>query len=151
MILVILACLFTVACVTPANPVQPLPPPVEEVPAVVEGQPYLKAEEVALYLHMFGTLPSNFLSKSQAERLGWVPSKGNLWDVAPGAAIGGDRFGNREGLLPDKSGRGYFECDVNYEGGFRGPERLVYSSDGLVFYTADHYESFTLLYGEVND
>jgi guanyl-specific ribonuclease Sa len=62
--------------------------------------------------------------------------------------IGGDRFGNREGLLPESDGRKYFECDVAYEGGYRGAERLVYSNDGLIYYTPDHYESFTLLYGE---
>ena len=63
-------------------------------------------------------------------------------------SIGGDRFGNREGLLADKEGRQYYECDINYEGGFRGPERLVYSNDGLIYYTGDHYDSFELLYGE---
>jgi guanyl-specific ribonuclease Sa len=60
--------------------------------------------------------------------------------------IGGDRFGNREKLLPEESGRTYFECDVNYEGGFRGSERLVFSNDGLIFYTEDHYESFEKMY-----
>jgi len=58
------------------------------------------------------------------------------------------RFGNREGLLPEADGRTWYECDVNYMGGFRGAERLLYSSDGLIYYTDDHYASFTLVYGE---
>jgi len=77
--------------------------------------------------------------------LGWDSQKGNLWDVAPGCCIGGDRFGNREGLLPDGK---WYECDVNYEGGYRGAERLVFSEDmESIYYTADHYESFECLYG----
>ena len=74
-------------------------------------------------------------------------NKGNLWDVADGMSIGGDRFGNREGILPE--GENYRECDVNYAGGYRDAERLVYSTDDFdIYYTADHYESFELLYGE---
>ncbi|MGN1069057.1 MAG: ribonuclease domain-containing protein [Candidatus Fimadaptatus sp.] len=61
-------------------------------------------------------------------------------------SIGGDRFGNREGLLPDARGRQYYECDVNYDGGYRGGERIVFSSDGLIYYTCDHYNTFALLY-----
>ncbi|WP_276648398.1 ribonuclease domain-containing protein [Trichococcus flocculiformis] len=63
-------------------------------------------------------------------------------------SIGGDCFGNREGLLPKKSGRTYYEADIDYDGGYRGAERIVYSNDGLIFYTDDHYESFEQLYGE---
>ena len=110
-----------------------------------EGQ-YSDKEHVALYLHTYGHLPSNYLTKSEAEKLGWVSSKGNLWDVAPGMSIGGDRFGNREGLLPDASGRRWYECDIGYEGGFRGGMRIVFSSDGLIYYTEDHYSSFEQLY-----
>jgi len=99
-----------------------------------------------LYIKTYGCLPPNFITKDDAEDLGWVSSKGNLHDVAPGKSIGGDRFGNREGLLPKASGRQYYECDINYSGGHRGAERIVYSNDGLIFYTSDHYESFTQLY-----
>lgn len=66
--------------------------------------------------------------------------------ILPGMSIGGDRFGNREGLLPDAEGRKWYECDINFSGGFRGAERIVYSNDGLIYYTSDHYESFTQLY-----
>lgn len=107
---------------------------------------YYTPDEVALYLHAFGDLPGNYITKNDAQKLGWVSSKGNLWDVAYGYVIGGDRFGNREGLLPDAEGRNWYECDVNYFGGFRGSERLLFSTDGLIYYTNDHYVSYTLLY-----
>jgi len=110
------------------------------------GMDYSSTEEVALYLYVFQELPPNFITKADARDWGWVSSEGNLWDVAYGMSIGGDRFGNREGLLPDERGRTWYECDVNYEGGFRGGERIVYASDGLIYYTGDHYESFELLY-----
>ena len=98
-------------------------------------------------LYLYGELPGNFITKAEARELGW--DGGGLEDVAPGKCIGGDYFGNYEGLLPAADGRTYFECDINTLGAnSRGPERIVYSSDGLVYYTADHYESFTLLYGE---
>lgn len=71
-----------------------------------------------------------------------------MWDVTDKMSIGGDRFGNRENRLPIKAGRVYYECDINYKGGYRGPERLVYSNDGLIYYTGNHYDSFTLLYGD---
>ena len=78
--------------------------------------------------------------------MGWDSKKGNLDEVAPGKSIGGNKFGNREGLLPEKKGRTYYECDIDYNGGYRGGKRIVYSSDGLIYYTEDHYNSFELLY-----
>lgn len=110
---------------------------------------YTSKEDVALYIDSYDKLPNNYLTKREASDLGWQSNEGNLWDVTDRMSIGGDRFGNREGLLPEKDGRQYYECDINYEGGYRGAERLVYSNDGLIYYTADHYESFELLYGEV--
>ena len=95
-----------------------------------------------------GELPPNYLTKSEARKLGWDASSGNLWDVTDKGVIGGDRFGNREGNLPTKKGRQYFEADVNYEGGRRNAHRLVYSNDGLIFYTDDHYNTFEKLAGE---
>ncbi len=118
-----------------------------EVPQSVEKDgSYTSPEDVAEYIHTFGTLPGNFITKSEAKKLGWVSSEGNLWDVAYGKSIGGDRFGNYEKLLPEAEDRTYTECDVNYEGGYRGGERIIFSNDGLIFYTNDHYESFTQLY-----
>jgi guanyl-specific ribonuclease Sa len=115
---------------------------------VTEGQSYSTKDEVAAYIRQFNALPPNYLTKDEAEALGWDNAQGNLWEVTDGMSIGGDFFGNREGLLPKKSGRTYYEADINYNGGYRGAERIVYSNDGLIFFTDDHYESFEQLYGE---
>ena len=115
---------------------------------ISENGTYSSRDEVAEYLHQYGHLPSNYLTKKEAQDLGWVANKGNLWQVAPGMSIGGDRFGNREGLLPKASGRTYYECDIDFDGSYRNGKRIVYSNDGLIYYTEDHYESFQLLYGE---
>lgn len=117
-------------------------------PEIREDGEYSSREEVAEYLHTFGHLPSNYLTKKQAQELGWESSQGNLWQVAPGMSIGGDRFGNREGLLPEAAGRQYYECDIDFDGGRRNGKRIVFSNDGLIYYTGDHYASFQLLYGE---
>lgn len=115
---------------------------------VVEAGEYSSKEEVALYLYLYGHLPGNYITKKAAGKLGWDSSKGNLWDVAPGKSIGGDSFGNYEGLLPEADGRSYHECDIDYQGGYRGSKRILFSDDGLIYYTEDHYTSFELLYGE---
>lgn len=108
---------------------------------------YTGMEEVAEYLRYYGDLPENFMTKKEAESLGWTG--GSLEDFAPGMCIGGDRFGNYEKLLPAKKGRVYYECDIDTLGAEkRGAKRIVYSNDGLIYYTEDHYESFRLLYGE---
>lgn len=109
---------------------------------------YNSMEEVALYLHIYEELPENFITKKEATNLGWESKEGNLWDVTDKNSIGGDKFGNREGILPKAEGRQYYECDINYEGGFRGSERIVYSNDGLIYYTEDHYKTFKLIYGD---
>lgn len=114
--------------------------------AITEDGTYTSADEVAEYIHLYGHLPSNYITKKEAETLGWENSKGNLWDVAPGKSIGGSRFGNYEGLLPDAQSRKWYECDINYQGGYRNSERIVYSNDGLVYYTNDHYKTFKQYY-----
>ena len=113
-----------------------------------EDGSYTSKEEVAAYLYQYGRLPSNYITKKEAKKLGWVNTKGNLGEVAPGKCIGGDYFGNYEGMLPEDDDRDYYECDVNTDGSYRGEERIVYSNDGLIYYTPDHYDSFELLYGE---
>lgn len=100
-------------------------------------------QDIADYIFAHGTLPDNFLTKSEARQLGWDSSQNYVSDVAPGYSIGGDKFGNYEGLLPDASGRKWYEADANYTTGPRGAERILYSSDGLVYYTSDHYQTFT--------
>lgn len=115
-----------------------------------ESGSYTSKEDVAAYIHQFGHLPDNFITKKEAKNAGWVSSKGNLSEAAPGKSIGEDRFGNYEGILPEKEGRQYYECDIDSDGGYRGAKRIIYSDDGLVYYTEDHYETFELLYGEEN-
>ena len=106
---------------------------------------YYSKEDVALYIHLYGKLPSNFITKKEARDLGWTG--GSVEAYKKGAAIGGDYFGNYEGLLP--KGHKYYECDINTKGKkSRGGERIIFSTDGLIYYSADHYENFVLLYGE---
>ena len=116
-------------------------------PQLSEDGSYTTKEDVALYLHLYGQLPQNFITKKEAQALGWPG--GDLEPYAPGKCIGGDRFGNYEGLLPEKKGRSYQECDIDTLGAkARGAKRIVFSNDGLIYYTPDHYQSFELLYGE---
>ena len=121
--------------------------PYEDLPAIDEDGSYNSMEDVSLYLHTYDHLPDNYITKQEARDLGWTG--GSVERYAPGCAIGGDRFGNREGLLPSEKGRTYYECDIDTIGETsRGAKRIIFSSDGLIYYTEDHYESFTLLYGE---
>ena len=109
-----------------------------------EDGTYNSAGDVSLYLYTYGHLPENYITKNEARDLGW--SGGSVEKYAPGYAIGGDKFGNREGVLPDGT---YHECDIDTIGqNSRGAKRLVYADDGRIYYTEDHYETFTLLYGE---
>lgn len=101
----------------------------------------LTSEEVVIpFVKQNGTLPPYYLTKSEAKKKGWVPSQGNLCEVLPGQAIGGDRFSNREGKLP--RGEQYFEADVNYNCGHRGADRIVFTKEGEVWLTHNHYKSF---------
>lgn len=107
---------------------------------------YTDKDNVALYIHTYSHLPKNYITKKEAQSLGWVSQQGNLHKVAPGKSIGGDKFGNFEGLLPKQKGRQYYECDIDYGGGKRNAKRIVFSNDGLIYYTNDHYNSFEKLY-----
>lgn len=123
----------------------PISSHISELPSLDEDGAYTSKEDVALYLQLYGKLPHNFITKSEARALGW--SGGSLEPYAPGCCIGGDRFGNYEELLPE--GHTYTECDIDTLGAnSRGAKRIVFSEDGLIYYTEDHYESFVLLYGE---
>ena len=118
----------------------------ESEAALDENGSYTTKEDLALYIHTYGHLPPNFITKKDAEKAGW--SGGSLEKVLPGMCIGGDRFGNYEGLLPKAKGRSWTECDVNTLGAkSRGAERIVFSNDGLIYYSPDHYDSFEQLYG----
>ncbi len=109
-----------------------------------EPGPITEPQAIADYLFEYGELPPNFMTKEEANALGWYG--GDLSRYAPGMSIGGDRFGNYEGKLPKAKGRKFTECDANYTGGNRGAERIVYSNDGHVWYTPDHYETFIELF-----
>ena len=114
--------------------------------SVTEDGTYSSKDEVAAYIHQFGHLPSNYITKNEAKKLGWISSEGNLWDVAPGKSIGGDYFGNYEGILPEAKGREYRECDIDFSGSRRNAKRIIFSNDGLIYYTEDHYNTFEQLY-----
>lgn len=105
-----------------------------------------RQQRVADYLHQHQRLPAYYLTKSAARKLGWEPSQGNLCQTLPGRAIGGDNFSNREKVLPEKAGRRWFEADVNYDCGRRGSDRMLYSSDGMIFVTRDHYRHVEQVY-----
>ena len=124
-------------------------PPQEDAEEALlpEDGVYTTKEDVALYIHQYGRLPDNFITKKAVEKLGWPG--GSLEPYAPGMCIGGSHFGNYEGLLPEAEGRTYTECDIDTLGAEkRGAKRIVFSNDGLIYYTEDHYKSFELLYGE---
>lgn len=151
---VLLACSLFASCTYTAQPVErenvkktTATQKTQKAKTIDKNGSYTSKDDVALYIHTYGELPKNFISKKQAERLGW--DGGSLEPYAPGKSIGGSYFGNYEGKLPKKKGRTYYECDIDTKGKrSRGPKRIVYSTDGLIYYTPDHYETFELLYGE---
>lgn len=115
----------------------------EEEPetAVDENGSYYDLEHVVVYLSLYKKLPNNYIKKSEAQALGW--QGGSVEKYKPGAAIGGDYYGNYEKLLPVSKGVKYTECDLETNGSKpRGEKRLIYSSDWHFYYTEDHYESF---------
>lgn len=125
----------------PAPSAETSPSAEPDEPAIDEDGVYTSRDDVALYLHTFGHLPDNFITKSEARDLGW--SGGGLEPYAPGCCIGGDRFGNYEGNLPEGN---YHECDIDTLGApSRGAKRLVYT-DTDIYYTEDHYNTFIKLY-----
>lgn len=127
-----------------ANQSQPAPDSTAKV-AVEKGKAYTDKDHVAAYIHVYKTLPPNYITKGQANKLGWK-TKGTLDKVAPGKSIGGDRFGNYEKILPDKPGRTWKECDIDYVRGNRNAKRICFSNDGLIYYSGSHYRDFERLY-----
>lgn len=113
-----------------------------------QSKPLTDFEEVASYIRKHHSLPDNFITKKDAEKLGWNAKEGNLNEIAPGKSIGGDIFRNREGKLPKKKGRIWYEADINYSKGFRGKDRLLFSNDGLIYKTEDHYDTFQQMKGK---
>lgn len=124
------------------------PDDTEDPDAVEFELPVTDPQQIVNYLSIYGELPENFITKNEAKDLGWDNRYNYVGEVAPGMSIGGDRFGNYEGLLPEKKGRVWYECDANYRGKKRGAQRVMYSSDGLYYYTDDHYQTFTEMFPE---
>lgn len=127
----------------PTEASRPAAPTLTPVP---DG-PIIEPQAIAdwLFSHEF-TLPDNFITKKEAQQLGWGTRYRYVSDAAPGMSIGGDHFGNYEGKLPTAKGRRYYECDCFYTSGSRNAYRIIFSNDGLVFYTEDHYETFVQMY-----
>ncbi len=123
-----------------------LPPDDESPPADAFELPVTDPQQIVNYLEIYGELPENFITKDEAKALGWDNRYNYVGEVAPGKSIGGDRFGNYEGKLPKARGRSYTECDIDFDGGYRNSKRIIFSNDGLIFYTEDHYETFEKLY-----
>lgn len=125
-------------------------PAVTETPAVAEPTaepgPLDEAQRIADYIFEHGELPDNFITKKEAQALGWDKYVNKVSDVAPGKSIGGDYFGNYEKQLPVVQGRKYYEADCYYFGGDRNEYRIIYSNDGHVWFTGDHYQTFTELF-----
>ena len=109
---------------------------------VSQSATYSDKDHVAAYINQFKKLPSNYITKGEAKKLGWQ-TKGTLDKVAPGRSIGGDRYGDYEGKLPKASNRKWTECDIDYVKGNRNAKRIIFSNDGLIYYTNDHYKTFT--------
>ncbi len=118
-------------------------------PTPVPDGPIIDPQSIADYLFAHGELPDNFITKKEAKALGWGTTYKNVSDAAPGKSIGGDYFGNYEGRLPVEQGVEYHEADCWYTGGKRNAYRVIYSNQGRVWYTEDHYETFTELFPTV--
>ena len=123
--------------------------PEEITPTPVPKGPIIDPQSIADYLFAHGELPDNFITKREAQSLGWDSRYNYLSDVAPGKSIGGDYFGNYEEKLPVEKGISYHEADCYYTGGKRNAYRIIYSSNGRVWYTEDHYNTFTELFPTV--
>lgn len=114
--------------------------------SVTESGSYTSKDEVALYIHTYGHLPANYISKTKARAAGWKSSAGNLNEVLPGKSIGGSTYHNDDGALPAAKNRTWTECDIDYAGGYRGEKRIIFSNDGLVYYTGNHYQTFQRIF-----
>ena len=111
--------------------------------ALLAGTATLKSNDGAdWWLKNNKHLPSYYISKQDARNLGWKPQLGNLSQVAPEKMIFKGLYRNSNGHLPVKTGRIWYEADINYTDGFRGTGRILFSNDGLIFVTYDHYMTF---------
>lgn len=117
--------------------------------SIVPGTATINSKDGADYTLTYdGKLPEYYISKEYARENGWEPISGNLSKVLPGKMIGGNIFSNKEKKLPEKEGRVWYEADINYISGMRSSHRILYSNDGMVFVTYDHYNTFFLISDE---
>lgn len=144
-ICILLLTLAVMAGCGKSSPASSAKPSTTATVSVTESGTYTDKDHVAAYIHQFKKLPSNYITKKEAQALGWK-EKGTLDKIAPGKSIGGDHFGNHEKQVPDKQGRKWTECDIDYVKGNRGAKRIVYSNDGLIYYSDSHYKDFVKLY-----
>jgi len=98
--------------------------------------------ETVAALRASGRLPPRYVSKRHARELGWRPGV-DLCRLARGDSLGGDRFNDRGHALPSAAGRRWREADLDERCAVgRGTHRLLWSSDGLIYVTTDHYRTF---------
>ena len=140
-----LVCVLVMFCVPALAKSKTTPTP---TPSAKDAAALAAAQELVNYLDENGCLPERFITKKEAQDLGWDSSYNYVSDVAPGKALGNNHYGNYQGLLPDAKGRKWQECDCAYVKGKRDAYRLIYSNDGLYYFTADHYNTFTQLFPE---
>ena len=134
----------------PSSSPSPNSIPTTDFKAQVDATPQTSAINVTdhslshtvAYLKERNTLPAYYLTKKEATAKGWIPSKGNLAVALPDMMIGGDIFTNAERQLPRAPGRVWREADFEYTNGTRNAKRILYSNDGLIFVTYDHYKTF---------
>ncbi len=152
LVLLLSACVTGAFAAKKTRKTRATPPPVAQdaLPEeTAEPGPREAAQALADYLFEYGELPDTFLTKKELQALGWRSWENDISDVAPGMSVGGDYFGNYEGKLPRVRGRKYYEADCFYTGGRRNAYRIIYSDDGHVWYTEDHYNTFTELFPSV--
>ncbi len=102
------------------------------------------------YLIRYGKLPDYYIDINNLRELGWKDGKSPS-KYAPGKMLTRGRYFNDNKHLPDAPGRLWFECDINYYEGRRNQHRILYSNDGLMFVTYDHYETFYEIINETEN
>lgn len=101
-----------------------------------------KLDGADFWLKYLGSLPKYYINSQTAFSQGWEPNEGNLSEVCPGKMIYGGVFENRKGQLPMSPNRIWYEADINYKSGYRNSQRILWSNDGLIFMTYDHYRTY---------
>ncbi len=93
------------------------------------------------WIKYFGELPKYYVTKNEAKSSGWRQSK-SPENYIPDKMIMGGIYHNKNDHLPNAPGRIWYEADINYYEGKRNGHRFLWSNDGLMFVTYNHYETF---------